>query len=47
MDEDDQREEEASALINACVDNAQTLMEEYGWSKDDVLDSIGRALEGG
>lgn len=43
-DDEGRREEEASNLVNAIVDNAQTLVEEYGWSREDVLDALDRAL---
>lgn len=46
MSEDDDREEEASNVSNEMTDAAQHLMDEYGWSLDDVLDTI-RSVVGG
>lgn len=44
MSEEDQREEEAFNLINIVVDSAMTLISEYGWTKQDVLDSLDASL---
>ena len=40
-----QREEEAAELANAITDAAQTLVEEYDWSPEDVLAHVKAVLD--
>jgi len=43
-DEDAQREEEAADLANDITDAAQTLIEQYGWEKEDVIAHVRAVL---
>jgi len=47
MDDEDQaqREEEAADLANEITSAAATLIEEYGWSKEDVLAHVRAVLD--
>ena len=42
MSEEDEREEQAAELVNQMIEAAMTLVQEYDYSEDDIMDILTR-----